>query len=60
MNTKTKPVWSTFRPKHFDSVLSIKSGEVLDCYLDWVDTLFIIKDQFYLVSILHFHFSPVS
>lgn len=54
MNTKTKLVWSSFRPDHFENVLSIRTCMLSDFYSDQLHLLAAIENQFCLLLVFHF------
>lgn len=54
MNTKTKPAWSSFRPDHFESVLSIRSCGLSEFYLDQLHLLVVIENQVCLLLLFNF------
>lgn len=43
MNTKTKPVWSGFRPEHSESILSIRTLKLSDFYSDYLHLQTVIR-----------------
>lgn len=58
MNTKTKPAWSSFRPDHLESILSLTTCKLSDFYLDYLHLQAVIREL--VLSSVVFNFFPYT